>query len=197
VGRALKFEYPVGSTPIDPDEAEGLIPTHLSIQAELNAWEQANILKAQDWVFSRKRQDTLTEAFVRRLHKEMFDETWMWAGQYRRSDKTLGVAWYRIPENVLETLQTSAFWLENKTFPLDRIAAELHHKLAKVHPFPNGNGRHTRLMADLLLKNLDQPLFTWGGGDLSTGSKSREAYIAALREADRGNIEPLIAFARS
>jgi Fic-DOC domain mobile mystery protein B len=193
----VKFDYPVGSTPLNADEAEGLLQQHITTQGELNAWEQHNILKAQEWAFARNRSNLLTEPFVRRLHKAMFDETWEWAGEYRKSDKNIGVSWYNIPERVSYTCETVSFWVAEKTFSVDETAIRLHHMLVSVHPFPNGNGRHSRLMADLLLKKEDQPLFTWGGSYLGYETEFRKRYIDALRNADAGTIEPLLDFARS
>jgi Fic-DOC domain mobile mystery protein B len=193
----LKLDYPPGSTPLDPDEKEGLIPAHIETQGQLNAWEAVNILKAYDWAFRRKRTDLLTDSFVRELHVRMFDDTWTWAGTYRKSGKNLGVLPFEIPVKVRDSLDDASHWIKHRTFPLDVIAVRLHHRLVTVHPFPNGNGRHTRLMSDLLMSNHDQPKFSWGGGDILEGAELRSRYIAALHAADNGDIEPLLHFARS
>lgn len=193
----LELGYPPGSTPLDPDEKEGLIPAHIETQGQLNAWEAANILKAYDWAFRRKRTDLLTDSFVRELHLRMFDDTWTWAGTYRKSGKNFGSLPFEIPVKVRDSLEDTSHWVEHKTFPLDVIAVRLHHRLVSVHPFPNGNGRHTRMMADLLIANHDQPRFTWGGGDIIEGGELRSRYIAALHAADKGDIDPLFHFARS
>jgi len=192
----VNLEDAPGSTPLDADEVEGLIPKHISTQQELNAWEQDNILRGENWAFSRSRSDLLTEPFVRRLHEKMFDETWSWAGEYRKSNNNIGAPWYTIPERVPYTCDTVAFWVNEKEFPLDEISVRLHHMLVVVHPFSNGNGRHTRLMADLLLRKEGQPIFSWGGGALTNESGLRKTYIHALKAADAGDIQPLLKFAR-
>lgn len=193
----LALEYPPGSTPLDPDETEELIPDHIETQGQLNAWEAENINKAEDWGFGRKRSDLLTESFVKRLHRSMFDDTWKWAGTYRKSGKNIDVFPHEIAIKVREVLNDASYWLDHKIFPIDSIAIQLHHRLVAVHPFPNGNGRHTRLMADLLLRNHDQTRFSWGGADLVESGELRSRYIAALKAADNGDIEPLLQFARS
>ena len=193
----LELEYPPESTPLDPDETEGLIPDHIETQGQLNAWEAGNILKAEDWAFRKKRPELLTDSFVRRLHRRMFDDTWTWAGIYRKSGKNIGALPDEISVGVRSALDDTSYWVEHETFPVDIIAIRLHHRLVAVHPFPNGNGRHTRLMADLLMWNHAQPSFSWGRGDLVEAGQLRSQYIAALQAADAGNIEPLLQFARS
>ena len=185
-----------GTTPLDPDEAEGLIPELLT-RGELNAWEQTNILKAEQWAFGRRIVDVLTSDFAVELHRRMFNETWSWAGTFRRSDKNIGVHWPNIPQGLQDVLGNARYWLENTTYSLDETAARLHHRLVSIHPFPNGNGRHGRLVADLLLWNRRVERFSWGRGRSATGDETRKAYLAALREADQGNLEPLLRFVRS
>lgn len=185
-----------GTTPLDPDEAEGLIPD-LQTRGELNAWEQANILKAERWGFSRRNREILTIDFATELHRRMLDETWSWAGRFRHSDKNVGVHWPNIPQSLRNVIDNTAFWLENRTYSIDEAAAHFHHELVLVHPFPNGNGRHGRLMADLFLWKSGSEPFSWGRRDLGTSSDVRSLYLSALRQADQGNIQPLLRFARS
>lgn len=185
-----------GATPLDPDEAEGLIPELLT-RAELNAWEQTNILKAEQWAYGRGGADLLTTEFAVELHRRMFDETWNWAGKFRRSDKNIGVHWPNIPQSLLNVLNNAKYWFEHTTYPLDEIAARLHHQLVSIHPFPNGNGRHSRLLADVVLRKRGVEPFSWGRVNFAAGGQARSTYLAALREADRGNIQPLLGFVRS
>lgn len=185
-----------GATPLDPDEAGGLIPSHISTQAQLNEWEEANILEARRWVFERRRRDVLTEELARELHRRMFDKTWKWAGDFRRSGKNIGVDSRQISTRLRDLLDDASYWIEHRTYPIDEIAARFHHRLVSIHPFANGNGRHARLMADVLLVQADARPFTWGSKTLVTGAE-RETYIAALRAADAGDIKPLLQFARS
>lgn len=185
-----------GATPLDPDEAGGLIPSHISTQAQLNEWEEANILEARRWVFARRRRDVLTEEFARELHRRMFDKTWKWAGDFRRSGKNIGVDSRQISTRLRDLLDDARYWIEHRTYPIDEIAARFHHRLVSIHPFANGNGRHARLMADVLLVQADAPPFTWGSKTLVTGAE-RETYIAVLHAADAGDIKPLLRFSRS
>jgi Fic-DOC domain mobile mystery protein B len=185
-----------GNTPLDPDEAEGLLPAHIIKRAELNEWEQANILKGQDWAFRRRRR-VLSLRFAQELHRRMFGDTWVWAGSFRRSDKNIGVHWPTIPQAVQDTLSNAEHWLENETYDVDEAAARFHHRLVWVHPFPNGNGRHARLMTDLLLWNLGREPFTWGRESLIGPGAARDRYLEALHHADHGNMVPLMAFVRS
>jgi Fic-DOC domain mobile mystery protein B len=184
-----------GTTPLDPDEAEGLIPGLLT-RGELNAWEQANIVKAEGWVF-RRRRDVLTVGFAMELHRRMFDETWTWAGKFRRSDKNIGVPWPTVPVALRNLLDDARYWIEHGTYSLDESTARFHHRLVSIHPFPNGNGRHGRLMTDVLARSNGAERFTWGRGNLTMSSRARIPYLAALRQADGGTIAPLLGFMRS
>jgi Fic-DOC domain mobile mystery protein B len=186
-----------GATPLDPDEASGLIPQHIRTQQELNEWEQDNILNASRWALRARPTDVLTEAFVRDLHRRMFDRTWKWAGDFRRSDKNIGVHWLRISVELRVLLDDTRYWFDNGTYPLDEVAARFHHRLVSIHPFANGNGRHSRLITDVLLTRHGGSLFTWGSGDLFASGNTRTRYIASLRAADGGDYSALLAFIRS
>ncbi len=193
----MKFEYLPGATPIDPDEAVGLIPTHLTLQRELNEYEEANILEAVDWLLARRRGDPLDDRFIHVVHGRMFDRTWKWAGQARRSDKTLGVPWTEIATRLRQMLDDVRAHIQYRTYAPVEIAARYHHRLVSVHVFPNGNGRHARLMADLLLSDLAGQRFEWGRGSLIAASELRARYIAALRAADAGDYGPLLEFLKT
>lgn len=182
---------PPGATPVNEDEDESLIPSHIQTRADLNAWEQANILDAVRWT-RRTRAPALDQATVRELHRRMFDRTWEWAGQYRRSDKTLGIDWPQIPVTVHNLLEDGRFWLSNETFPLDEIALRLHHRLVWVHPFPNGNGRHARLWTDMFLRQNGRRSFEWKNAELDLPGEARGAYIRALQAADNNDYGPLL-----
>jgi Fic-DOC domain mobile mystery protein B len=194
----IEFEYPDGATPIDPDEAEGLRLTHITTRNELNRWEQDNILEAKAWTEKTKPTDILNEQFIKSLHRRMFGNVWKWAGQFRKSDKNIGGQWYQVPLSLRALCENTALWVELREEPDDLIAARFHHRLVSIHPFSNGNGRHARLMADLLLKNiLKQKEFTWGGKNLSNAGDIRKQYIESLQAADRGDYAPLFAFVRT
>jgi len=194
------FEYPPGATPLDPDEIEGLIPKHITTQGQLNEWEQLNILEAEKWV-TRKRFNhinILTVHFIKDIHFKMFNKTWHWAGQFRQSNKNIGIDWPTISQAIKLLLDDSLYQLENQIFPLDELAARFHHKLVSIHPFPNGNGRHARMMTDILLLSCNHERFTWGSSaDLIDKSVTRDNYISALRAADRYDYSALFTFVRS
>lgn len=190
----MKFEYAPGATPIDADEATGLLPSHLTLQSELNEYEEANILQAAEWLFGRRRGDPLEQRFIHSVHRRMFDQTWKWAGAARRSDKNIGVRWYEIPVQLSQMLGDVRVQIEHKAFALTEIAARYHHRLVAIHIFPNGNGRHARVMADLLLMELAGRRFDWGRESLTSPSELRAQYIAALRAADGGDCQPLLKF---
>lgn len=190
----MRFEYAPGATPINPDEARGLIPAHLTLQRELNEYEEANILEATEWLFGRNRGDPLDEQFVRTVHRRMFSHTWQWAGEARRSDKNIGVPWLEIPVRLHQMLGDVRTQIEYKAYSPVEIAARYHHRLVSIHVFPNGNGRHARLMADLLLMQLEGHRFEWGRGSLTAAGELRARYIAALQAADGGDCRPLLEF---
>jgi Fic-DOC domain mobile mystery protein B len=189
-------DEPDDATPLTPEEREGLVPSHVTLRRELNELEQQNILEADTWVFARKR-DPMNEAFVRSLHRRMFGDVWRWAGAYRTSNKNIGVGRDQIQLRLNEALDNVRYWVEHKTFRPDEIAVRFHHALVFIHPFPNGNGRWSRLMADILAVRLGQPRFTWGRSALRAADETRQAYIEALKAADNHNFSGLIAFARS
>ena len=183
-------------TPLSEEEREGLIPSYITLRRELNDSEQANILEAEQWAFSHRR-DVLSEAFLDELHERMFSRVWRWAGKYRHSGKNIGVDAHRIPIELRQLLDNCRYWLQNGIYAPDEIAARFHHRLVSVHPYPNGNGRHARLAADLLLVAAGRPRFTWGSKSLVDSGETRRRYIAALQEADRHNLGPLLEFVRS
>ena len=194
----MQLEYPAGATPLDLDETAGLRLTHITTREELNIFEQENIQQAIAWAFTGRKMDILSEAFIRQLHKRMFGEVWKWAGHPRTSNKNIGIPYERVRIELRKLIDDVKFWIENETFPPDEIAARFHHRLVFTHPFPNGNGRHARLMTDLLLeRQLGQPKFSWGGASLVQEGDVRSRYIAALRAADRDDYSLLMQFVRS
>jgi Fic-DOC domain mobile mystery protein B len=193
----MDFQYAAGATPLDPDEAAKLVPTHITTQADLNAWEEANILQGAHWASRQKKRNLLDEAFVRELHRRMFDKTWQWAGTFRSSNKNIGIDWTQVAVKMRNLLENTHYQIEHKAFSPDELAVRFHHQLVWIHAFPNGNGRHARLMADILVMQLESPRFTWGGASLATPSDIRNRYLVALRTADQGQFEPLIQFARN
>ena len=194
----IHLEYSNGATPIDPDEVAGLVLTHITTRGELDRWEQDNIAEALAWLEKQKPRDLLNEGFIRELHKRMFGNVWKWAGKFRQTDKNIGVPWSQIATSLRNLLDDTRLWVESDKVPPDEMAARFHHRLVSIHPFPNGNGRHARLMTDIFLENLlDRPRFTWGGKNISETSDTRQRYIIALHAADDFDYQPLLDFARS
>lgn len=192
------FERPDdAATPLTPEEKRDLIPAHIAGRDDLNEAEQKNIVRGQAWALRRRRRDTLSEQFIKDLHKQMLGEVWRWAGQFRRSERNLGIPFYEIPAALRQLLEDTKVWIEYESYPPDEIAVRFHHRLVQIHPFANGNGRHSRLMADLLVMELGQERFSWGRANLQQAGDVRARYIAALKAADNHHIVPLLAFARS
>ena len=193
----MKYELrlPWRRHPIDLDEAQALIPGHITVQSELNEWESQNIQKAVTWSLSRKRSDVLAAEFVRELHRRMFDQTWAWAGAYRRSHKNIGVPWEQVSVEVHKLLRDADVWLTQSVYSVQESAIRLHHRMVVIHPFVNGNGRHARLLADVLLYNHDLPRIKWRGSELDTPGEARANYLQALRAADQGNYALLLSLA--
>ena len=190
------FEQPADATPLTHQEARNLIPAHIAFRSELNEAEQDNIARAQDWALGRNR-DPLREKFITDLHRRMLGDVWKWAGKFRKSERNLGIPFFEIPAAVHQLLDDTKAWIEYQTYSPEEIAVRFHHQLVQIHPFPNGNGRHSRLMADLLLIRLERERFSWGSANLQDAGTVRQRYIAALKAADKHDIGPLLAFARS
>jgi Fic-DOC domain mobile mystery protein B len=195
----LNLEYIEGQTPIDEDEKEGLLIPAITTKDDLDEFEQLGVEGAIEW--SRKRkialQQILSEDFVFELHRRMFGEVWKWAGQTRTSNKNIGNDWTQIREELKKLLDDCKLWIDHKVFPEDEIAIRFSHRIVKIHLFPNGNGRHSRLIADIIVSHVfDRPVYSWGSINLTTHGAARSTYLKALKQADEGNYQPLIKFAR-
>ena len=173
-----------------------MLPSYITLRGELNEAEQANILEADSWAFSRRR-NVLEEGFLNTLHKRMYGNVWRWAGTYRKTQKNIGIEFYKIPTELRKLLDDCRYWVKNNAHPPDEIAARFHHRLVSIHCYANGNGRHARLAADLLLIALGRERFSWGSTNLVDAGLTRAAYVAALRTADNHDYAPLVAFVRS
>lgn len=196
----LNFELIYGQTPLDEEEKEGLKLEHITTKSELDEFEQKNIEEAILWLYGRKLKvkQILTEKFVLDLHKRMYSEVWSWAGKIRTTEKNIGVKSYLIATELKQLLDDTNFWIEKETFPPDEIAIRFKHRLVSIHCFANGNGRHSRLMADIIIEKIfNQSVFSWGTNDLYSEGEVRDIYIKSVKEGDKHNIEPLIKFARS
>ncbi len=196
----LDLAYIDGQTPLDEDEKEGLLIPTIATRGELDEFEQQNIEDALQWVLSKslKAETILTEKFICNLHKRMYGDVWAWAGKFRKTNKNLGVDKWEIPSALKMLCDDAHFWVQNKTFSPDEIAIRFKHRIVSIHCFPNGNGRHSRLMADVIINQLYKlPLFSWGADDLVHQGDTRGTYLKAVKAADNGNYEQLLLFARS
>ncbi len=196
----LEINYIYGQTPLEEEEKNGLLIPSITTRIELDEFEQLNIEKAVAWSFQKKinKHQLLTEEFVRKLHGKMFGDVWNWAGLFRKTNKNIGVDWPTISVQLRQLIDDCNFWIDNKIFSEEEIAIRFNHGIVKIHCFANGNGRHSRLMADLIMKNMfNKPAFTWGKSDLIKPSEVRRNYINAVKMADAGNIQPLLSFAKT
>jgi Fic-DOC domain mobile mystery protein B len=191
------MEYPEGATPLDPNELAGLKHKHITTQGELDELEQANIQSGLRWL-GRQRGDVLTDHFTTTLHERLFGDVWGWAGTFRRTGKNIGVDPVQIGVQLCQLMDDARYWADHNTYPASEAAVRLHHRLTQIHPFPNGNGRHARIMADAALDHVYKvKTIDWAGGyDLQKMNDRRITYIAALKAADRGDIRPLLEFIR-
>lgn len=196
----LDLDYADGQTPLNDDEKEGLrIPT-IATRGELDEYEQHNIEQALQWILksSFTAEKIFTESFLREVHRKMYGDVWKWAGEFRQSGKNIGVDREQIAPQLRTLLDDAKYWVANNTYPPDEIAVRFKHRLVSIHCFPNGNGRHSRLMADIIIEKIfKKPVFTWGAANLGKKGDPRTAYLTVIKSADAGNIKPLLEFARS
>ena len=196
----LDLEYINGQTPLDEDEKEGLLIPTIATREELDEFEQQNIEEALQWILTKsfKAEAVLTEKFICNLHKRMYGGVWSWAGKFRKTNKNLGIDKWQIPVALKTLCDDSLFWVKNKTYSPEEIAIRFKHRIVSIHCFPNGNGRHSRLMADIIINKIyGLPMFSWGTGDLVHQGDTRSKYLKAVKEADNEMFQPLIEFARS
>ncbi len=192
------FDSPEGATPLDPDDIDGLIPTHIVNRQQLNGLEQQNITQAELWLMRARFKKINTEANLRKLHTQMFSQVWKWAGTFRKTGKNIGIEAYQIAIELKKLCDDVDTWIKFSSYTLDELAVRFHHRLVFIHAFPNGNGRHARLATDILLtKQLSQDRFTWGSGLIEEAGAIRQRYISALQSADRGDFDPLLSFVKS
>lgn len=196
----LEFDYKDTQTPLDDEEKEGLKIKSITTQGELDEFEQLNIEKAVEWTIHTKfkPEKIFTEKFIKDLHKKMYGDVWKWAGNYRKTDKNLGISWTKIGIELKNLLDDTKYWIENKTYSPEEIAIRFKHRIVSIHCFPNGNGRHSRMMADIIMESIfADETFTWHQSNMVKANETRKKYINALKEADHGNVTPLIEFAKN
>ncbi|NVJ47823.1 MAG: mobile mystery protein B [Cytophagia bacterium] len=194
----LELEYIDGQTPLEDEEKEGLKLKTISTHGELDEHEQLNIEKAVEWLMGKKLKPTqiLSEKFIVNLHKRMFKDMWRWAGEFRKTEKNIGIPWISIPIELRQLTDDTQFWIDNHTYSPEEIAIRFKHRLVRIHCFANGNGRHSRMMADLILESIfGKEPFSWNASKNLSEEQLRKQYIKAVKEADDGNIAPLLKFA--
>jgi len=196
----LTLKYVEGQTPINEEEKDGLKIKSVTSQEELNELEQLNIEKAVEWTIhtNLKSEKILTEKFIKDLHKKMYGDVWKWAGEFRKSNKNLGIDWLQIGIALKSLLDDTRYWIDNSIFSPEEIAIRFKHRIVSIHCFPNGNGRHSRMMADILMESVfKKEIFSWHQSTMVKADLIRIKYINALRKADNGDIDDLIKFAKS
>ena len=196
----LEQEYDDGQTPLDEEEKEGLLIPTISTRGELDEFEQQNIEQAVLWSLNRnfKSGAVFSESFIRAVHKRMYGEVWGWAGEFRKTNKNIGVDWWQISPQLRYLLDDVTYWYTHDTYTPDELAIRFKHRLVAIHCFPNGNGRHSRLIADIIIGKLyKRPVFSWGAANSARHVNARSEYLASIKAADNGNITPLVSFARS
>jgi Fic-DOC domain mobile mystery protein B len=198
MGLELIYEY--GQTPLDDEEKEGLLIPTITTQGELDEFEQLNIQKAVEWSLKRKwsAEKIFTEEFIKQLHQQMYGDVWLWAGKFRKTNKNLGVDHYLVGTELKILLEDVSYWIKYNTYPAHEITIRFKHRIVSIHCFPNGNGRHSRLIADIISDHIfKNDVYSWGDSELVKGDDLRKRYITALKKADQGEIEDLIEFAQS
>lgn len=196
----LDLKYIEGQTPLEEEEKEGLLIPTITTREELDEFEQKNIEEAILWIWGKKlkKETIFTEKFVRELHKKMYGHIWKWAGDFRQTNKNIGIEYWKISTELKILLDDALFWIEQGTFSADEMAVIFKHRLVSIHCFPNGNGRHSRLMADIIVSKIfGLEVFSWGSDNLSQETDAREVYIKAVKSADKGSYSELVKFARS
>ena len=196
----LNFEYLEGQTPIDEEEKLGLKVPIVSVKRELDEFEQKNIEDAMLWSLSNRweARTVFSTEFLKKVHKQMFKQVWSWAGQYRMTNKNIGVEYWKVASEAKQLIDDAHHWYEYNVYDRLELAIRFKHRLVSIHCFPNGNGRHSRLMADIVMSHVySQPVYTWGSRLSLPASEVRSKYISALKQADQGEFTPLIEFAGS
>lgn len=185
---------------MDPDARQFLLPEHADVATnnELNELEALNIADAFAWADDQTWQtaDFFTQHVLREIHAKMFDQVWVWAGTYRSREVNIGnCPPEEISTRLEQVLGNLSYQSENGRSAHD-VCTALHHCIAQIHPFPNGNGRHARLVARLLAQTmgLERSSLTWGSTEYADEDTRKAAYISSLRAADDGDFGPLKSF---
>jgi len=183
-----------GGTPIDENEVHGLLPTWVRTRRDLNEAEATNIDAANRAVGSVDLEKATDDLWLRRLHRSMFCDVWERAGQYRLTERNIGIDPIDIAPAVRTLVRDCRTWFE---FEPGRIpVARFHHRMVAIHPFPNGNGRHARVATDHLCVAAGMSRPSWGANTNVDLVDLRADYLAALRNADRDgeDLDRLVSF---
>ena len=196
----MELDNDDGGTLLTEEEKEGLLIAGIITRTQLDEHEQSNIEEALQWLIikSFSPEIILSEKFIKALHKRMYSKVWRWAGKFRTTNKNLGIEWFKVPLELKQLIDDSLYWVKNNVYEPDEMAIRFKHRLVSIHCFPNGNGRHSRLMADIIIEKIyTQPIFSWGATNLTKQGEARTAYIQALKAADLDDYGLLLVFARS
>lgn len=195
----LEFDPSPGQTPLNDEDIKGLLIPSVSTQGALNELEQKNIEKAILWSLGRRFDSNkiFSEKFIKQLHLKMFGDVWKWAGEFRKTNTNIGVNYPLVSLQLRMLVDDARFWLKHQIYEPDEFTLCFKHRLVAIHCFPNGNGRHSRLVADIIITNIfGKPEFTWGSANIIQQGEARKLYIKALQAADQHDMSPLLAFAR-
>ena len=184
-----------GSTPLDHDQIKGIRFSHLTTMGELDEIEDTNIQKGLEWLHHKDHENFLSMQFLCKLHEKLFGEVWKWGGKFRTVE--VNISKYRahdVGPQLKNFFEDIRLWIDGKKMNWDEISAEMHHRLVTIHPFPNGNGRTTRIFTEYAQKRFGQKVTSWKSSMSSTPKDRRDLYIKALRCADKGDFSLLIEF---
>jgi Fic-DOC domain mobile mystery protein B len=186
-----------GSTPLDHDQIIGIRFSHLTTMGELDELEDLNIQKGLEWLNRQKDPNYLSTEFICKLHEKLFGDVWKWAGKFRTAEVNISkYRSYDVAPQLKNFFEDAKLWIQNGKMSWDEISAEMHHRLVTIHPFPNGNGRTTRIYTEYVQKRNNQPVTSWMASLGKTPQLRRDHYIKALRSADKGDFELLTEFMR-
>jgi Fic-DOC domain mobile mystery protein B len=195
-GVMRKWKGLPGDTPID-DFSE-LLVKGIKTKRELAVVEAENIREAVVKYLAKrptKRMARFDVTWLLQLHREMLGHVWAWAGKVRPGTVNIGVPQAQIEPGLHSLASDLASWTG---FGHDLLSQStwLHHRAVQIHPFKNGNGRWSRLLANIWLKLNRHPLTVWPEQKIGSVSIVRGEYIKAVQAADAGDYEPLLAMHR-
>lgn len=184
-----------GSTPLDEDQTQGLKFSHITLMSELDELEDTNIQKGLEWLYAQKNPHYLHTDFLCKLHEKLFGDVWKWAGKFRKSEVNLSkIRPYDISPQLKNLFEDAGLWISAGKMTWDEISAELHHRLVSIHPFPNGNGRTTRIFTEYVQLMNGRAVTSWKNSLKDTPTERRKCYIDALKKADNSDFNDLIEF---